>query len=152
MACTKYHNIISAYVDDEASTLEVEALMSHLENCPACRLELKNATLLNTSVSESYESSVDVDFSVHIMSSILESKSETSSYTSSIISRVYRPVAVAASVAIVASIMVFSSASNEVMAENKDIMQMESLVMEHMDRAAAAEQFIPEVTFASYNR
>lgn len=152
MACTKFHRIISAYVDGEASALEVEALMSHVENCDGCRLELKNATLLFSSVSEAYDSTVDVDFSSSIMLSILDSQPEVSGRFSNMTRRVYRPVAVAASVAIVASMMMFGASSNDMIAEQQDVVPMENLVMEHMDRSASAEHYLPEVTFASYNR
>lgn len=37
MQCERWHEVISARMDGEASPIEVEALLAHLEDCTSCR-------------------------------------------------------------------------------------------------------------------
>ena len=45
MNCTDFHEIISAYVDDELSERDTKRLLDHLENCRDCNGELSHLTL-----------------------------------------------------------------------------------------------------------
>lgn len=153
MDCIKVRNLISVYIDGETSSLEEEVLIKHIKSCSACKLEMGNSSMLSSSIEESYNDSFNIDFSKSIMDSIDESQPEKVGKIYQIAQHVYRPMAVAASVAMVASVMYLSASPDPIVAKkNVDTEKVELLVMEHINRAAVAERYMPEVTFASYDR
>lgn len=66
MRCTKYLEIISAFVDSEATPLEQLAMQEHIKNCPHCKAELSNQYALKEMVVDKFKcgDSFDISFSV----------------------------------------------------------------------------------------
>jgi len=70
MECIKFHKLISSYIDEEASSLERQAVERHVAACPACRAELTNELRLKDMVKLSYEKTAEIDLSKNIMAMI----------------------------------------------------------------------------------
>jgi anti-sigma factor RsiW len=70
MDCTKYHEIISFYVDEEVGTVEAEKLEKHIDACPVCKAELTNQLKIKDLINDSYQTSTDIDLSGRIMRQI----------------------------------------------------------------------------------
>jgi anti-sigma factor RsiW len=167
MDCTKYRKLISDYIDGEISSLEEESLFQHLDVCPQCSLEMKNISILSTSIHEAYndKSSVNIDFSANIMTKIkmetgeipvmneIKEQRENKKKPFKLV-KFLQPVSIAASIALVSSIIYFSMDSKtntQIMAQKKqnaDTENVEQLVMEHMDRAAVAVKY-SDITYTA---
>ena len=70
MECTRFHKLISSYIDEEASSLERQAVEKHVTGCPECRAELTNELRLKDMVKLSFEKTSDIDLSKSIMAKI----------------------------------------------------------------------------------
>ncbi len=70
MKCTRFYEIISAFVDSEATALEQLALQEHLKSCPNCKSELASQYSLREMLSE-YQPVFDrIDISSKVMQRI----------------------------------------------------------------------------------
>jgi len=70
MDCTKFHELISIYLDEEASSVQRQALEKHMESCSVCKSYLASQIKLKEMIKSSYQTSIDADFSASIMSKI----------------------------------------------------------------------------------
>lgn len=70
MDCTKFHELVSAYVDGETSGVQAEALEKHLETCSDCKSYLANQLRLKDMIKESYSAVSEIDLSASIMNKI----------------------------------------------------------------------------------
>lgn len=71
MECQQYHELISAYIDNETSRQETDKLLEHLRECSGCKEVLEFYSNLRTLVKQgsfySLEPSVAPDFSQRII-------------------------------------------------------------------------------------
>lgn len=70
MDCTKFHELISLYIDGETGNIQREALEKHIEGCANCKAYLANQLRLKDMIKESYPQSSDIDLSAGIMGRI----------------------------------------------------------------------------------
>ena len=70
MDCTKFHELISLYVDEETSSVQSQALEKHLESCTGCKSYLANQIKLKNMIHELYPKVADIDLSASIMGQI----------------------------------------------------------------------------------
>lgn len=70
MDCTKFHELISLYVDEETSAVQRQALEKHMETCQDCKNYMANQIKLKDMIRESYAQTVDIDISASIMNRI----------------------------------------------------------------------------------
>jgi len=70
MVCTKYHEIISKYVDEEANILESTALEEHVEKCRSCKDEMSDYIVLSGMIKKSFSHTEEIDLSGSIMRKI----------------------------------------------------------------------------------
>jgi anti-sigma factor RsiW len=70
MKCEKYNEIISAFVDSEASPLEQLALQKHLEVCEKCKMELVIQYKMKNMVQG--EHSADALKDIHLSAAVME--------------------------------------------------------------------------------
>jgi hypothetical protein len=70
MKCVKIQQLISAYVDTEANTLEQLALLEHMKACPACTNELANQYTIKTMMKDYTAGAPDIDIASSVMSRI----------------------------------------------------------------------------------
>jgi hypothetical protein len=52
MECQKYHELISAYIDNETSRQETDKLLEHLRQCSGCKEVLESYSNLRTLVKQ----------------------------------------------------------------------------------------------------
>ena len=75
MRCNKFIDIISAYVDSEASALEQLALQEHLKSCSYCKAELESQYMLRDMVKEAHGfADVNINITSSVMARISEKK------------------------------------------------------------------------------
>lgn len=70
MKCAKYLEIISAFVDSEATPLEQLAVQEHIKTCPHCKAELSNQYALKEMMSNKFKCGDSFDMSALIMQRI----------------------------------------------------------------------------------
>jgi hypothetical protein len=161
MGCIKYRKLISKYIDNEISNLESEALFQHLEECDECSLEMKNQSILSSYIKETYneqEQEIEkINLSSSIMAQINFQSMDTKPKVRSLrLIKFLKPISVAASVALVSSVIYFSMDSNsqsQKIAKSKitvDTENIEQLVLEHMNTNAVAENYTSEISLVSY--
>lgn len=74
MRCMRFHEIISAFLDAEASPLEQLALQEHLKNCPLCKSELSSQYTLRGMIKEHAVIPERVDLAPSVMARIRQLK------------------------------------------------------------------------------
>jgi len=127
MDCTKFHELISLYVDEETSSIQAQALEKHLESCGDCKAYLANQLKLRDMVRESYPKNVDIDLSVSIMGMISKPKAARKPSKMKKISIFVAAVA-AVCVLTMAALMSFNVDKNTVAGNQK----LEEYVIEHV--------------------
>lgn len=131
MDCTKYHELISLYVDEETSGVQREAVELHLENCEGCKSYLSNQIKLRDMIRESYTKSVDIDLSASIMSRIQPAPAVKPSRMKKI--SVFVAAAAAVCVIAMAAMMTLHVDNNTVAGNEK----LEEYVIEHVGSGSA---------------
>jgi len=127
MDCTKFHELISLYIDDETSSVQTQALEKHMETCSGCRSALANQLKLRDMVKESFCKTTEVDLSMSIMSKLA---APSSAKKPSIMKKLSVYVAAAAAVCIIAMAAMMSlNVDNNKVAGNE---KLEEYVIEHV--------------------
>lgn len=128
MDCTKFHEMISLYIDEETSSVQSQALEKHIETCSGCKSSLASQLKLRDMVRESYVKAVDIDLSSSIMSKINTPVSVTKK--SSNMKRISMFIAAAAAVCVLAMAALMSlHVDNDTIAGNE---KLEEYVIEHV--------------------
>lgn len=70
MDCTKFHELISIYIDGETSSVQGQALEKHMETCSGCKAMLNNQIKMKDMIKGAYGQTAEVDLSVSIMNKI----------------------------------------------------------------------------------
>jgi anti-sigma factor RsiW len=141
MNCEKYKEIISAFVDSEASPLEQLALQKHLEVCGACKTELMlQYKIKNMIVSESGEGS-DISISSSIMAKVRAIPSKPRGFAAGSLAAapVSRFAAAAVILAAMVATMLYVYTARVDMAAIEDSGQYTSYVYSHVNEDAEAE-------------
>jgi len=127
MDCTKFHELISLYLDEETSTVQRQALEKHMETCSDCKNYMSNQIKLKDMIRDSYSQSVDIDLSASIMSKIQQ---PVQVVRSSRMKKISLFVAAAAAVCVitVAALMSLHIDNNTVAGNEK----LEEYVIEHV--------------------
>ncbi|MGE4319802.1 MAG: anti-sigma factor [Deferribacterales bacterium] len=130
MECTKYLNMISTYVDEEAPSLERQALEKHFASCPSCRAELTKQLALKDMIKTSFERTVDVDMSRDIMSMIRQQQPKTVVKKVSFMKKisVFAAAAAAVFVLAMAAVMTLGTEDTQIAGNEK----LEEYVIEHV--------------------
>jgi len=127
MDCTKFHELISLYIDEETSSVQTQALEKHMENCVDCRSVLSNQLRLRDMVRESYPKTSDVDLSMSIMAKLA---APSKAKKPSMMKKVSIYVAAAAAVCVIAMAAMMSlNVDNNTVAGNQ---KLEEYVIEHV--------------------
>ncbi|PLX67296.1 MAG: hypothetical protein C0603_09495 [Denitrovibrio sp.] len=127
MDCTKFHELISLYVDEEASSVQGQALEKHLESCTGCKAYLANQIKLKNMINESYNKVVDIDLSAKIMNNISAPKLVSKPSKVKKLS-VYVAAVAAACVITIAALMSLHVDNNTVAGNQK----LEEYIIEHV--------------------
>lgn len=131
MDCTKFHELISLYIDEEASNVQTEALEKHMESCSGCRSVLSNQLKLRDMVKESFSKTSDIDLSMSIMSKISAPKKAKKP---SIVKKLSMVAAAVAAVMVIAMAAMMSlHVDNNKVAGNE---KLEEYVIEHVGTGA----------------
>ena len=70
MNCNRFYEIISAFVDSEATALEQHALQEHIKSCAKCKTELDSQYDLKELFGEYQRDSKRIDISAKVMKRI----------------------------------------------------------------------------------
>ena len=139
MKCVHFYEIISAFVDSEATALEQLALQEHLRNCPSCKNELASQFALKEMLS-GYQSAFDrIDISAGVMcriSSLEEFPAEPSAiYAGAKAHKMPQWVAIAFMLAITAATVFSAHRANERVANaaNDPAMAYTTYIYEHVN-------------------
>lgn len=127
MDCTKFHELISLYVDEETSAVQGQALEKHLGSCGICKAYLANQIKLKNMISESYSKVVDIDLSAVIMNQI--SGSKTVSAPSNVKKISFYVAAVAAACVLTIAALMSLHVDNNTIAGNE---KLEEYIIEHV--------------------
>lgn len=129
MECTRFLNLISAYIDEEAGALERQALEKHVSVCAFCRAELTSQLKLKDMIVSSYEKAADIDLSKNIMAMIKQQSKPVVKKTS-IIKKlsVFAAAAAAIFVLALAALMTLGTEDTKVAGNEK----LEEYVIEHV--------------------
>ncbi|PLX71730.1 MAG: hypothetical protein C0602_00605 [Denitrovibrio sp.] len=130
MDCTKFHEMISLYVDEETSSIQRQALEKHMETCKECKNAMSNQIKLKEMIRESYSKTVDINLSASIMNKIQQPKAVK---TNSRMKKISMFVAAAAAVCVItiAALMSLHVDNNTVAGNEK----LEEYVIEHVGSA-----------------
>jgi len=131
MDCTKFHEIISLYVDEETSSVQAQALEKHLESCPNCKAYLSNQLKLRDMLKDAYVKSEEVDLSASIMGKINQPKAVKKSFNLKRLS-VFAAAAAAVCVLAMAALMSLHIDNNTVAGNEK----LEEYIIEHVGSGA----------------
>ncbi len=130
MDCTKFHELISLYVDEETSAVQGgQALEKHLGgSCGICKAYLANQIKLKNMISESYSKVVDIDLSAVIMNQISGSKT-VSAPPSNVKKISFYVAAVAAACVLTIAALMSLHVDNNTIAGNE---KLEEYIIEHV--------------------
>lgn len=130
MECTRFHRLISSYVDEEASSLERQAVEKHMAGCQSCRDELTNQLRLKDMVKLSYEKTMDMDMSRSIMAMIAPQAAKPAVKKVSFYKKfsVFAAAAAALFVLVFAAVMTMGTEETQVAGNEK----LEEYVIEHV--------------------
>ncbi|MGD9807913.1 MAG: anti-sigma factor [Deferribacterales bacterium] len=127
MDCTKFHELISLYIDEETNSVQTQALEKHMETCGGCRSALTNQLKLRDMVKESFSKTSEIDLSMSIMSKL---SVPSSAKKPSIMKKLSVYAAAAAAVCIIAMAAMMSlHVDNNKVAGNE---KLEEYVIEHV--------------------
>lgn len=129
MECTKYHKMISAYIDDETPSLEVQALERHMSVCPSCRAELAKAIALKDMLKSSFAPTIEIDMSKNIMAMIKKQKKPVVK-TISMYKKISVIVAAAAALIVIGLAAFFTMGNEETLVAGNE--KLEEYVIEHV--------------------
>lgn len=132
MDCTKFHEMISLYVDEETSGIQRQALEKHMETCSDCKTVMSNQIKLKDMIRESFSKSADIDLSAKIMNRISKPETGKKSVTLKKVS-LFVAAAAAACVITIAALMSLHVDNNTVAGNEK----LEEYVIEHVGTAGS---------------
>lgn len=128
MDCTKFHELVSLYVDGETSSVQRQALEKHLESCADCKSYLANQLRLKDMIKESYPQTSEIDLSAKIMGRITAPAAKVKKPSSLKKVSIFIAAAAAVCVLTIAALMSLHVDKNTVAGNQK----LEEYVIEHV--------------------
>ena len=168
MDCTKFHELISAYTDNELNLAEENILFKHLRLCKFCKTEFNNITKIKNFIKNESIENYDIDFSKDIMNKIYSLEKEKgydnkirfinthyiikkSTFEQS--SKAYSPIT-KGSIAVTVMVLIFFLIYNSwtLLSDDFNKNNLENLVLKHVDAISITEVNFPDIQKAAFEK